>query len=179
MKSISTPTPFGETIFCDDIREESRNKISIMGVYSGVLIIDKPFPTELAKFSMLVTYHERPGESTSPVELVVTIPGDAPDKPFFKGTLPIDKLRQATPDPKIAQEDIYLSIRNVFNIANFSLKEEGYIRVRAYRDDLEIRMGSIFVTSKPPETPPTEKPEKAKRKKKSAKKKATKKASSK
>lgn len=179
MKSIATQTPYGETIFCDDIREEVNGKISIIGIYSGTLIVYQPFPLHLAKFSLLTSYYERLGESSSPVELQVSIPGDKPGEPSVKVNLPIDEVRKASPNQKIRGEDILVTMKNKMIFTPLPLKEEGFIRVRAYRDDLEIRMGSIFVTYQAPATPPTKKPTQAKRKKKPAKKKATKKAPSK
>jgi hypothetical protein len=41
-------------LFCDDIRVEFGNKLSLMGIYSADLAINTPFPTIVAKFAVIV-----------------------------------------------------------------------------------------------------------------------------
>ena len=76
MKSIAPTTPYGYTIFCDDVRLEASGKTSYMGIYRGKLILNAPLPALLPKFFLVIHYFERPDESTEPVNLHVYMPGE-------------------------------------------------------------------------------------------------------
>ena len=163
MKSTTRNTPYGYTIFCDDVRQETGNKISHMGVYRGQLILNTPPPASLPKFLLVIYYFERPGESTEPVYLHVYLPGDAEDEPMFNQELPLDNARLKPPEPETPDSDPLIAVISQIMIAPLELKSEGRIRVRAYRGDLEVRLGTLAVVfgqtvdSIPIETPPTTK----------------------
>ena len=180
MKSIAQESPFGSTIFCDDIRHELGGKVSYIGIYSGSINFNQPLPITLAKFGFAIRYSERPGESTEDVTIGIYFPGDPKDAPSMKIDLPIQEMRSKSPDSKLleAAQDLVITIIFHFVMENLSLKEEGHIKVRAYRGDLEVRLGTLTVISTltkdvtPKEAPPTTK--KAKPKKAKAKAKAKK-----
>ena len=48
-------TPFLSTVYCDDIRQEVGGKLSLMGVYNGVMYVPQ-FPATLPKLWILATY---------------------------------------------------------------------------------------------------------------------------
>lgn len=53
--------PFLSTIYCDDIRQEVGGKLSLMGVYNGVMYVQQ-FPVTLPKLWIMATYvvaHEK------------------------------------------------------------------------------------------------------------------------
>jgi len=87
MKTVEPITPYGTTIFCDDIRLEASGKVTLVGVYIGDLIVLGTLPTTLPKFAMRILYTERPQESTDPVELRIFFPGDDDATPSIKATL--------------------------------------------------------------------------------------------
>jgi hypothetical protein len=153
MKSVSPQTPYGETLFCDDVRYEKNGKLSLIGVYHGDLISPRGFPFSLPKFVLFINYYELPSESTSPVQLKVFMPGDNPDTPTVDVALPVDEMRKTKPDPSMPGENPRLMLRNMLEISPFQVREAGIMRVRAYRDDLEIRMGSLWVRARPEPTP--------------------------
>jgi hypothetical protein len=45
--------PYGVTIFCDDVRDELFNKKTLIGVYTGELLIGGEFPALLPTFGMM------------------------------------------------------------------------------------------------------------------------------
>lgn len=47
-------TPFLSTIYCDDIRQEVGGKLSLIGVYNGVLLVPQ-FPVTLPKLWIMAT----------------------------------------------------------------------------------------------------------------------------
>lgn len=146
MKSIAQKSPFGDTIFCDDIRYEVGGKVSYIGTYRGSLIIYDPFPVTLPKFGFAIRYSERPGESEEDVTLGIYMPGDDDDAPSIKIELPIDELRSTPRDPKQMESEEDLILTAVFHmVTGINIKEEGRIKVRAYRGDLEVRLGTLFV----------------------------------
>jgi len=154
MKIVSKETPSGETIFCDDIRMEVGNKTSYIGIYSGSINLDKPPPTQLAKFALAIYYSERPGESTDPVRLAIFLPGDTNDAPTVNAELPVEQMRSRPAPSMMEFDDPAITVMMHVVIAPLRINEEGLIKVRAYRGDLEIKLGAIHVLSKPPENEP-------------------------
>ena len=163
MKSIAPITPYGYTIFCDDVRPETGGKMSYMGIYRGKLIFSKPLPAALPKLSLVIHYFERPDESTEPVNLHIYMPGDAEGAPRITQELPVDGARSQILEPRTPNYDPLISLYATLAIAPFNVESEGYIRVRAYRGDLEIRLGTLTIVSAlteeptPKEAPPTTK----------------------
>ena len=150
MTLVRTHTPYGYVIFCDDIRFEFGGKTTYVGVYSGTLVGIGSFPLVLPKFVMLATYIERPGESTEPVQIRAFLPGEA--DPFTRIDLPMNEARSAAlpddlPDPLIM-------VSAPIGAAPLVLAQAGWIKVRAYRGDEEIRLGALSVSMV--ETPPSD-----------------------
>lgn len=100
MKVCAPKTPYGYSIFCDDIREEARGKVSFMGIYSGNMILYAAPPVSLPKLMVAVNYFERPGESDAPVEVRVYLPGDSADAPTVRVPLPVEELRASGVVPR-------------------------------------------------------------------------------
>lgn len=177
MKTVAPSTPYGYTIFCDDVRQEMGGKTSYMGIYKSKLIFNTPLPASLPKFFLVVNYFERPGESTDPVTLHVYMPDDAEGAPTVTAEIPLDDFRSKP--PKLETPDSVPLISATVNLVvmPFEMKSEGRLRVRAYRGDLEIRLGTLSIVSRPAEDhPPKEVPiatQKVKRRKRPRSKKST------
>jgi hypothetical protein len=148
MKTVERITPYGSTIFCDDIRLERSGKVTLVGTYIGELIVNGRLPTNLAKFAMRILYSERPGESDDPVELRIFLPGDEEGAPTLAAAIPIDQERAKTPPPDMP--DPLLTAIMHLEFAPLAIKQEGSIKVRAYRGDLEVKMGQLVVRSSQP-----------------------------
>jgi|HubBroStandDraft_6_1064221.scaffolds.fasta_scaffold319617_2 hypothetical protein len=56
----TTPLPFGNVIFCDDIRQEAGGKLSLMGIYHSDMVFaaGTTFPLMLPKLGVLMTWFE-------------------------------------------------------------------------------------------------------------------------
>ena len=182
MKSVAPSTPYGYTIFCDDVRQEAGGKTSYMGVYKGKLLVNSTLPASLPKFFFVINYFERPNESAEPVTLHVYMPSDADGTPTFSAELPLDSVRSQKLELETPDSDPLIGLITIVEITPFELKSDGRIRVRAYRGDLEIRLGTLAVIGKagedqtPKEAPPTTKkplPKKAARRKRGRPKKST------
>jgi hypothetical protein len=131
--------PHGQTIFCDDIRQEVGNKFSLMGVFQGDMLVNAPFPAALPRLGLYITYTEALNEPLTNMTLIVYVPGDTEDKPSF--TIPIEWPEDAadTPDNKIRQ------IKMQFVLTPIVFKEPGRIRVRMDKRGTVVKLGSLKV----------------------------------
>jgi hypothetical protein len=59
MTIINRQTPFGDSVFCDDIRFEQGGKFTLVGCYFGELIPLGPYPLMLPKLGVLVNFVQR------------------------------------------------------------------------------------------------------------------------
>ncbi len=151
MKQVPYQTPFGFTTFCDDARYEISGKVSLIGVYAGVMFITTPYPATIPKLSLRVSYCEMPEESNAPVQIRIYLPGDADDKPHQTIDLP-EGFRNlpAQPFPLPEGEPDVDRLKGMtfhIDLMNIQLTQNGAIRVRAYRGDERIKLGSLFVQS--------------------------------
>jgi hypothetical protein len=146
-------TPFGYTIFCDDVRQESNGKLFYIGVYQGDMIIHVQPPTMLPSFVAIVHYLERPGESGLPVKMKMFAPG-AESTPIFEFDVPVEQMRSSPLPPDKEGEDKVLRASIPMKLAPFIVPSEGLIKIRAYRGDDEIRLGTLRVQFQTPPTAP-------------------------
>jgi hypothetical protein len=146
-------TPRGFSIFCDDIREETNNKFSYIGVYNGVLVTHAPFPFTLSKFCIAVAYMQSPDDEVRPLKLkllmdrkgeksVVVLEGDIDAEPF-------EQL--APPDPLFSDPMRGANLNIVLSPLTFD--QECVLKVRAYYGDEEIKLGALLVRSDAPAEP--------------------------
>lgn len=149
MKSTAPSTPYGYTVFCDDVRQETGGKTSHMGIYRSKLIVNTSLPVTIPRLAFVIYYFERPDESTEPVSLHVYMPGDDDNAPVFTANLPVDAMRAQVQERDTPAVDPLISVILSFVAGPVELKSEGPIRVRAYRGDLEIRLGTLLVTAQP------------------------------
>lgn len=147
-------TPSGYTIFCDDWRQEVTGKFIFIGVYQADIILFGESPQLLPQFAAVVHYLERPGESDLPVKLKMFVPGS--DGPIVEVELPVAEARKSVFNSDDEMEDRVIRIMIPIKVAPLILQLDGLIKVRAYRGDDEIRLGTLKVRfQSPPPTPPT------------------------
>ena len=150
---MNPKTPFGYTVFCDNIREEVGGKHSFMGVYINSLLVHGEFPAALQTFGMAVYYYEAPGESEEPVVLRVFMPGTEGDAAAIETELPVDVTRKAgLPPDYVAKpgENPLVLTQVMIQMAPLVFKEPGLIKVRAYRGKLEVRLGTLSIRAAVP-----------------------------
>jgi hypothetical protein len=132
------------TIFCDDIRLEVGNKISLIGVYSGALIVPE-FPVVLPKLCIVVTVvtpHDEPPRSLA-VRLFQN------DSPFIEHTVgpeilsqapsPVDPAFEAEPDHRIGVMAIPIVV------SPLKVEQPMLLRVRAIADGRELRAPALMI----------------------------------
>ncbi len=140
--SVIAHSPNGSAIFCDDVRQEMNAKQILIGVYTTEIIIHPAFPAVLPTFAIIVRYTERRAENYLPVIFRVFVPGQ--EDAAFEAEVSKEQL-EAVPLTDDQEPDRQILIGFAAQFRNFVIPEPGYIRVRAYRGDDEIKIGSIRV----------------------------------
>jgi hypothetical protein len=131
-------------LFCDDIRAEVGNKISLMGIYGGDLIINTaPQPTLITHFGTVI--------------YVITDVNDVPKKISVTVHIPPDRMEIANLDmgemPKLQNPDEALKaqFRAFLPLPPFTIATEGFVEVIADIDGKAIRAGRLRVRFAPPD----------------------------
>jgi hypothetical protein len=142
-------TPYGWTVFCDDIREETGGKFSYMGVYGGALFINKPFPVTLPKFALSVHYRIAfDDDRLDDIHLAVFLPGDEESKPSITAIIQVPKLIDSDVQGETPGET-FREFNANFVLAPLTLKEKGKIRVRAEGGAGIIKLGALNIDHRP------------------------------
>jgi hypothetical protein len=145
MKPKAPSTPYGYTVFCDDIRQEVGGKYSYIGIYRAKIILQGTFPAALPKFCFAVNLVLRPKDIRKLKDsIIIKIfpPGPEDVEPMLTAEIPHEKLAEA---PMPDSEDPLLTITFNAMATPLELKEEGRIRVRAFCGANEWKLGSIDV----------------------------------
>lgn len=136
---INPSLPSGHTVFCDDIRHEINGKITLVGTYTNIMYISGSLPHVLPKFCLGIVFREAK-DSLDNVTIKIFFPGDDEN--------PIGVVNLVSqPDLNIPDLDefSFKEFRLFFEATGVVIKQEGRIRVRAYKNDDEIRLGSLTV----------------------------------
>jgi hypothetical protein len=139
--------PYGTTVFCDDVRDEVSGKKTYVGVYFNEMLLPGEFPVLIPQFALAITYLEPLSDPVEEVILKVFVPGENTDSEVAADVvLPVDRvdsLDERTKDP-LAEYRAHIFH---FKISPFLIAREGYVKVRAYVGEREIRLGSLRVRS--------------------------------
>lgn len=147
---MSGELPYGYTLFCDDIRREIGGKSSYIGVYKTDLAVAGGFPYSLPQLGLVIIYSEtRDPPSSGPVTFKIFMPGDEDDSPSIKGEFPMDEARQYPSDPNVPAQDKRLTVTLRLVLSPVVLHQEGYVKVRAYTENAEVRLGTLKVVRAP------------------------------
>lgn len=128
-------TPYGTTLFCDDVRYEQAGKVSYIGSYGGDIRVyaDKPaiLPKLCAVVQLLIPIDFK-YEKFSIVLTKYTFDTQEKITELIKDYLPVDGASGAC-------------AKVVFHMvmSPFQLEDDCHLRVSAYFDDAEIKLGSI------------------------------------
>jgi hypothetical protein len=159
MKSEKSVSPRGYTIICDDIREETSKKLTLVGTYGPSMTVRGTFPIVLPKLCFLVHYIERSGVEEGPLTLCIYFPGDDDDEPTVRSELPSERIRtdalrtmEGIEHLGTEPPDPHFSLRLPIEISPCEIKQEGAFRVRMQVGDRCIRIGAMNVTAEPTES---------------------------
>lgn len=144
MKKSPIPKKFGITLFCDDIRNEVDGKVTYVGVYNGgSMIFASPFPAQIPKLGIAITLALAPEEETD-YSFEVYMPGDLEGSPSISFVSPLEKS-DAPKDVAVNDHRFAIKVQGVFSPV--VIQKEGYIEVRAVRNNEYLRVGRLKVSS--------------------------------
>jgi hypothetical protein len=135
-----TEFPYGNTIFCDDIRFEIGGKASLMGCFGAELRAFGQAPLMLSSLAAFVSV--RIPQAMVFQKLAVVLLADFGDsqKEVARVDLPVEpKQRDGIEAGQLLSVDV------PFRLSPFIIEGEGFLRCRAYLDELEVKLGSLRV----------------------------------
>ena len=135
---------YGTTIFCEDIRDEIGGKKTYVGVFGADIIINGSLPAVINQFAFCVTFLEPISDAKDPLNIKIFLPSENDDEVALDIDLPGDRHSNANIG-EIDPTAEFLCARLSFKVIPLVITHEGYIRVRAYKGEREIRLGSIRV----------------------------------
>jgi hypothetical protein len=141
-------SPFGYTIFCDDVRQENSGKFLYIGVYAADMIIHGQPPGVLPTFAAIIHYAEQADEQGDAIiRLKMYVPGT--DQPI--ADLPVDPatMKSVPLPPYLEGEDRIIRASIPLKFSPLVIPQEGLIKVRAYRGEDELRLGTLRVNFQP------------------------------
>lgn len=149
MRTEEPPEIVGHAIFCDDIRLEIDQKASYIGVYSGgTMYVRAEFPITLPKFAIAVSFAQKREIFVPNIGLRIFLPGDTDEKPSIEAeTVP----GMVLPDNEKNLPMILMGAQLVFT--PLTLNQPGLIKVRAVRNGLLHRLGTLQIIKAPSPSP--------------------------
>lgn len=166
---VDSPDVFGNTIFCDDIRQESNGKFLLVGVYQGVILMNVAFPVKIPRLALVVTVSQKIEKFHPHMVLQIFLPGDSDEKASLtaefgeKETGALLKHADANADAMGFPQDIrhYTTAHMNLQWDGLEIKHPGSIKVRVDIGDKRYRLGTIQVRPNPQmpaQTPPSSAP---------------------
>ena len=126
---MSDPARHLEVIYCDDIREEVGGKISLMGIYTGDMIVSS-MPLLLPKLCITVNAVTPIGDPLQ--TLCINIYKEGVTEPIIStGVIPI-------PDTPHDNNSVWQAVNMVFALTPFQIDEETRLRVAADTENGQI-----------------------------------------
>jgi hypothetical protein len=153
-------SPFGSTIFCDDIRHEIGNKTSIIGIYSATIYVQE-FPANIAKFG-IVAYFNEPKRMAQdrkfPIQIQVLLPNE--EEHLFSVNLPplsSEDIANLPTSGLSADPDIpsLITLKAEFILSPLKIEKPGRIKVEVVYGADRIHIGTIAVNAAPIPSPAT------------------------
>jgi hypothetical protein len=130
-----------EAIFCDDVRLEAGNKLSLMGCYSGMMIVPQ-IPIMLPKLCVVmraISLRDQPFK-----ELKFRLVKD--ETSIAEQEVPAADLEPPPVGPHSDGEEHRIFIQQVFQIFPLQISELCKFRARAITESGEMKGGTLVVS---------------------------------
>ena len=141
--------PSGHTIFCDDVRQEASGKQTLVGTYGTSMLVSE-FPAMLPQICCVISYREAP-EATGKVAIRVI--HEINDDETVMAEILYDIPEGSKPPAEMEGPFIMRTGSFLVQISPFAIEGPGLLKVRAFRDDDEIRLGALKISHAPPPQP--------------------------
>jgi hypothetical protein len=141
--------PYGICTFCDDIRFEQQNKMSLIGCYGPELILYQTPPIALPKLCFYVQVRARPGRLQA-TKTLIYLPDE--QEPFFTHEIKEEEHASNSPTDLDTTDDLehQRGIILPFVFSPFLIAKTGFIRVRMLFGSERIRLGALKITCQVP-----------------------------
>lgn len=149
---INPNLPSGFVIFCDDVRQEVTGKQTLVGVYSGQMVITGNLPVTLPQICAVTTFRLAP--PSEPVAATIRVFKSGQDDPLFEikvdmpAAKPSDFASPPDPDPDCLK---FLQMTLTAQLQGVAITEACTLKVRAFVGEDEIRLGALQILITPPE----------------------------
>jgi uncharacterized protein DUF6941 len=127
-------------IFCDDIRAELSNKISLIGIYGSDMLIASPLPALIGRFGVAVFLITDIGDE--PDHLSITIMMHPEETVLIKA-----EANKPPQTEDVEEGDTKRQLRAMFSLPAFTVTQEGYIEVRVDTGRETLRAGKLLLKS--------------------------------
>jgi hypothetical protein len=147
-------SPYGVTIFCDDIRQEVNGKLTLVGCYGSELHIIGVYPAELPAFAALINIRVPYKSKLESLKLVVSKEESGELEEIFNAQVDIAQAQDTSDDIKALIEtgERMLGVSIPCKLPPVRFLGDGIIKVRAYLDgEVEVKIGSLPVSLHDPE----------------------------
>ena len=129
--------------YCDDIRQEMFDKISMMGVYRGGLTLLAPLPAVLPKLFVSTHIHTPKNKLFSTVEITLKLN----DRVLQDLKIPPEQVKigqeQAIKDPEA--KSVFLQV--ILGLIPLEITEPGKLRVHAIIDGESFEGNALVITA--------------------------------
>ncbi|WP_112794689.1 DUF6941 family protein [Rhizobium sp. SYY.PMSO] len=136
---------YGYCIFCDDVRTEIGEKLSFIGVYSGVLMLPE-FPFSLPKFCVHVNLITLATEPYRSIVLRCIAPGDS--QPLLEERLDpvqLNEQKELTDGSEADGIPINVVVGASLVFSPLRLRRPGLLTVSAIIDDKPAEIASLRI----------------------------------
>ena len=139
-----TEAPYGIVTYCDDIRMEVGGKLTLVGCYTGEMTVFGVVPLALPTFCAFVNFRV-------PIETDF----DRIDVKLLHDVGEVSRVLASADfkNPKVENElegvnkkfGQHVSINLPIKLSPFLIEGEGFVRCRAYIDEIEYKLGSLRI----------------------------------
>ena len=143
---IQPSLPYGEVIFCDDIREEINDKLNFVGVYENGMNILGKGPVNIRQICAWIALRTDPTKKPLSGKVKIIRSDTETEIYKFDFSFPSDFSIANLPNEKIEPEQIqYTELTLKVALFDLYFDRPCRLKVRAFSGDDEIRIGSLHI----------------------------------
>jgi hypothetical protein len=147
---INPALPSGTVTFCDDVRFELNGKSTLVGVYGDELRLFGEPPLMLSELHAVVSFHIAP--SQTPARGTIKIIKSGSENVICEQDFEFRDLNHIERRPLLHSEDNaleYTGLNVHFMIKDLLIDEQCRLKVRAFMNYDEVRIGSLHISFAP------------------------------
>ncbi|HJE71432.1 DUF6941 family protein [Pseudomonas oryzihabitans] len=134
---------YAHVLYCDDIRNEVGNKLTLVGVYQGALV-SAQIPALLPKLCVVLTLHTPKERMFEQVSVI----GTYEDQEAFRMELGEEDLTSITAEmPPPGPETKSYEMTLMAMLAPFQIETAGKLKIEIIADGEELRCSSLQITA--------------------------------